>query len=339
MYSLIQNSIIQSLQILIIQTAFLGDVVLATPLVEKLRRHYPDAQIDFLVRKGNESLLTGHPHLREVLVWDKKQGKYRQLWQLLRRIRRTRYNWVVNCQRFAASGFLTAFSGASETTGFAKNPFSRLFSRRVPHQIGDAHEVERNIALIAHRTDSLPERPRLYPSEIDTTRATEAAAGRRYVCIAPTSVWFTKQWPEHKWVELIGQLPPEYAVLLLGAPADFDACERIRRAFPARRQVENLAGKLSLPASAALMRGAAMNYVNDSAPLHLASAMNAPVTAIFCSTIPGFGFTPLSDRSFVVETTQPLDCRPCGLHGFKACPRGHFACAEGIGIQQIITIK
>jgi heptosyltransferase-2 len=75
------------------------------------------------------------------------------------------------------------------------------------------------------------------------------------------------------------------------------------------------------------MKGAIMNYVNDSAPLHFASAVNAPVTAVFCSTVPAFGFGPLSDVSFVVETDIPLSCRPCGLHGYKACPLGHFNCS------------
>ena len=78
------------------------------------------------------------------------------------------------------------------------------------------------------------------------------------------------------------------------------------------------------------MEGAAMNYVNDSAPMHLASAVNAPVTAVFCSTVPAFGFTPLSQNARVVETDVALDCRPCGLHGYKSCPKGHFRCAETI---------
>jgi heptosyltransferase-2 len=85
------------------------------------------------------------------------------------------------------------------------------------------------------------------------------------------------------------------------------------------------------------MKDAAMNYANDSAPLHFASAMNAPVTAIYCSTVPSFGFTPLSDKSFIVETDQKLTCRPCGLHGRKACPLGHFNCAHTIRTEQLLN--
>jgi heptosyltransferase-2 len=99
----------------------------------------------------------------------------------------------------------------------------------------------------------------------------------------------------------------------------------------------NLAGSLSLLESAELMRGATMNYVNDSAPMHLCSSVNAPVTAIFCSTIPSFGFGPLSENSRIIETKEELPCRPCGLHGFKTCPKGHFLCAESIKPENVLS--
>jgi heptosyltransferase-2 len=152
----------------------------------------------------------------------------------------------------------------------------------------------------------------------------------RYITIAPASVWFTKQWPAEKWTGLIKVLPAKYRVLLIGAPGDVALCERI--AQEAGRG-EVLAGKLSLLGTAALMEGAAMNYVNDSAPLHIASAMNAPVTAVFCSTVPAFGFGPLNANGRIVERGQPLYCRPCGLHGFKACPEGHFKCAWEVEVE------
>ncbi len=321
------------MKFLMIQTAFIGDVVLATPLVEKLHRLFPDAQLDFVLRKGNEKLLVGHPHVRQVLVWDKKKNKYQGLWRLMRQIRAERYDVVINCQRFAASGLLTICAGAKQTVGFAKNPFSRLFSRRLPHQFGIAgqpiHEVERNLRLIEHLTDASFEPPKLYPAAADFAKAKQLTNGSPYVCLAPTSVWFTKQFPAHKWLELIGRLPLDYQIFLLGGWEDVAACETIREQA-AHSAVINLAGQLSFLESAALMQGARMNYVNDSAPMHIASAMNAPVTAVFCSTVPAFGFTPLSTQHWIVQTALPLACRPCGLHGYQACPLGHFACAETI---------
>lgn len=335
---------------LVIQTAFIGDVVLATALIEKLHRYYPEAHIDFLVRKGNEALLTGHPFLHETLVWDKKQNKFRNLWRMTRRIRRENYDKVINVQRFAATGILTAFSGAKETIGFDKNPLSRFFTRRIPHVISahvepgklptgpTIHEVERNQALIAAFTDKQPARPRLYPTAADVQKVA-SYKDRPYITISPASVWFTKQFPAGQWASFIhalsaAQTPPN--IYLLGAPGDRELGDSIM-AMATTTNIVNLAGELSFLQSAALMKGAVMNFVNDSAPMHFASALNAPVTAVYCSTIPGFGFGPLADDSHVVEIETPLSCRPCGLHGYKACPQGHFNCARKIGDSQLLA--
>ena len=325
---------------LLIQTAFIGDVILMTALLEYLHQTEPATPVDVLVRRGNEGLLAGHPHVRQVLIWDKKHRKYANLWQLLRQVRATGYGRVATLQRFASMGFLTAFSGAPERVGFAKNPFSQLFTRRVPHAIGDGtHEVERNLRLLKEelQTENSPlTKPRLYPSAADEAAIAPYAAGGPYICLAPTSVWFTKQYPEAKWLELLAALPASLRVYLLGGPPDVEACERLAAAS-GRENVTSIAGKIGLLASAALMRGALMNYVNDSAPLHLCSAVGAPVTAVFCSTVPAFGFGPLSPVSFIVETKEALACRPCGLHGHAACPLGHFRCAYGIEVGQLLA--
>lgn len=325
-------------KILIIQTAFIGDVILATPLIEQLYRHFPEATIDFLLRKGNESLLDNHPYLNQVLIWNKKQQKHKQLFTLLRQIRQEKYDLVLNLQRFLATGLLTAFSGATHRIGFNKNPLSIFFTKKIKHHIGSKtnsqHEVERNLSLIHHLCNNVFVKPKLYPSAADFKKVT---TNTPYICIAPTSVWFTKQFPANKWIELIDQLDPIYSIFLLGGPADRKACEAIKIASK-HPNIINKAGNLSFLASAALMKNAKMNYVNDSAPLHMASAMNAPVMAVFCSTIPAFGFTPLSDQHQIIETKSDLPCRPCGLHGHSACPKGHFKCATSIAIKDLIFL-
>lgn len=325
-------------KILIIQTAFIGDVVLATPLVEKLHAFFPDAEIDFMVRKGNELLLQNHPYLNNVLVWNKKESKYRSLWKMLKLIRKNKYDKVINLQRYAATGLLTAFSGAKENTGFDKNPFSFLFSVSVKHNMKDAvespHEIVRNLSLIEHFTDKSIYKPKLYPQTLDYNTV-EKYKQWQYVCVAPASVWFTKQYPKEKWISFVQQLPDELMVYLLGAPTEKQLCADIMYAS-GRHTIKSLAGELSFLQSAALMRDAQMNYVNDSAPMHFASAMNAPVTAVYCSTVPAFGYGPLSDKKNIVEVKEHLDCRPCGLHGYKACPQQHFNCANHITDQQLL---
>ncbi len=317
-------------KILIIQTAFIGDVILATGVMERLHRTFPESQIDVLVRKGNESLLTHHPFISKCWVWEKKERKFYQLWKLSRLIRAEKYDLLVNLQRFFSSGLLTVLSGAKETRGYSNNPLSLFFSKKYLHALGSngqpgPHEIERNHALIEDLCSGEVCRPVLYPSAGDELAIVQYLE-KPFITISPASVWFTKQVPAQVWIDFIRELG-KVRIYLLGGPGDELLCNSIIESCTASRMV-NLAGKLTLLQSAALMKHAAMNYTNDSAPLHLCSAVNAPVTGVFCSTIEEFGFGPLSDQSYVVESSPRPDCKPCGIHGFKACPLGHFNCSK-----------
>ena len=190
----------------------------------------------------------------------------------------------------------------------------------------DWHEVDRNLSLISDLVPAPRRRPQLYPS-IEDLNVIHNYQVVPYYCLAPTSVWFTKQAPKKTWLDLMSKLQkPTQRIYLLGAPSDIPYLDQLQKEAT-DQNVVNLAGKLTLLQSAALMAGAQHNYVNDSGPLHLASATNAPVSAFFCSTIPEFGFGPLSEKANIIEV-QGLDCRPCGLHGHKSCPKGHFRCGE-----------
>jgi len=317
---------------LIIQTAFLGDVILATPVISELNRIYPEAKIDIIVRKGNESLLANNPKINQIFVWNKKEGKYKSLLKIIKAIRKHRYDEVITLQRYANAGLVTRFAKTKSRIGFDKNAFSWMYSKKFPHSLTSGmHEVERNLSTIAHHGAQSLIRPEMYPSDEDR-KAIEEYTGNNYFCLAPASVWETKRLPTTKWIELTNLLLKRGEVLLIGGPDDKELCELIRKDFP--EHVHNLAGKLTLLQSAALMEGAEMNYINDSGPLHIASAMNAPTRAFFCSTIPQFGFGPLAEDSKVIETKLKLDCRPCGFHGHKKCPLGHFDCGHTIEISE-----
>jgi heptosyltransferase-2 len=322
-------------KILIIQTAFIGDVILATAVVEKIKLHFPDNRVDFLLRKGNESLLDNNPQVNQIIIWNKKESKYRHFLDVLKLIRSEKYDLVLNLQRFSSSGLFTVLSQARTTIGFDKNPLSFLFSKVVKHEFGNdstsIHEVERNLKLIEHITDASFVGPKLYPSKSDFSHLVNT---KKYITISPGSVWFTKQWPAEKWIAFLQKVNREIVVYLLGGQSDKQLCTMIA-VNSNHPRVNVKAGEMSFLQSAALMKRAVMNFVNDSAPLHLASSVNAPVTAVFCSTVPYFGFTPLSDNSSVLETREKLRCRPCGLHGKKKCPQGHFKCSE-IEIKELL---
>ena len=339
-------------RILVIQTAFIGDVVLATAMLENLHAAYPSAKIDILVRQGADELFTDHPYINEVHVWNKKKNKYQHLFQIIQTIRRINYDVVINVQRYLATGIITVLSGAKKTIGFDKNPLSFLFSEVVAHQFGlgaghetiyqgatihatSIHETSRNHALLASLTTAPVAKPALYPSAAHFA-AVQKWQGAPYICMSPGSVWETKKMPAKNWIDLINAVPTNYTIYLMGAPNEKDLCAEILSGS-SREGVINIAGQLNLLEAAALIKGARLNYVNDSAPMHLASATNAPVAAIYCSTIPAFGYGPLSDTQFVVETLEHLPCKPCGLHGKKACPLGHFNCGHTITTAQLLA--
>ncbi|MEN9444502.1 MAG: hypothetical protein RIS47_1392 [Bacteroidota bacterium] len=324
------------MKILIIQTAFIGDVILATALIEDIRQSHPQAEIHFLLRKGNESLLEHHPHLQKIWIWNKKQ-KFKSQIQIIRQLRKQQYDLTLNLQRYFSSGIFSLFSKSKRIIGFNKNPLSTFFTESKPHEfVPGIHEIDRNHALISSLVHSPAQRPKLYPTAQHWAQTSQYKT-HKYIVMAPTSVWFTKQWPVHKWIQLCSEAPSDFHIFLVGAPADTTICQQIATQSQ-NFNVHVLTGKLSLLHTAALMADAHLNIVNDSAPLHLASAMNAPVAAIFCSTSPTFGYTPLSDKKYIIQANSALDCHPCGIHGHKTCPKQHYRCAEDIATRQILSL-
>jgi len=322
-------------KVLIIQTAFIGDVVLATPVIESLYNYSKNITIDILVRKGNEGLLKSHPKLNKIWTWDKKSNKTINQIKLIRSIRKEKYDLVINLQRFLSSGMFTLLSGSKTTIGFDKNPLSSRFTYSIPHIIGEGiHEIDRNLSLLKPIIETKEVSMKLYPSKNDFDN-TKAYKTNKYIVIAPTSVWFTKQYPMSKWVDLVNNISTNYNIYLIGGPEDRIKIDKTITQ-KSKRNCINLCGKISLLESTALMKDATMCYVNDSAPMHMASSVNAPVTAVFCSTVTEFGFGPRSSVSHIVEIEEKLNCRPCGLHGKKACPEEHFKCAMNINTKQLL---
>lgn len=324
---------------LIIQTAFIGDVVLATPLIEAIKTHDPVAQVDVLVRKGNEALFEGDPRVGEMLLYNKEKPRMGELLRLIRAVRSNHYDLIINVHRYLSSAIISLAAGAKMTVGFRSSPLSFFYSRRVPHVFREGlHEIDRNLSLLdgLFGTSGIV-RPSLYVE--DNRRAILAYQAQPYITVSPFSRWATKELPAVHWAAVIRRLSENYNIYLLGGQEEQAQCLRlIGKANLSAEQsgrVHVLTGKISILESAALMEKAMFNFVNDSAGLHLASAVNARVTAVFCSTVTAFGFGPLSDEAWVTEV-QGLNCRPCGLHGHKACPEGHFKCGREISVEEML---
>lgn len=314
--------------ILFIQTAFLGDTILLSSLVEKVHTSYPDCKIDILLRKGNEGIYNQHPFLRKTYIFD-KSNKISEFRRFKKLFKTQRYDYVINLQRFFSSGVLTFLTKSKNKRGFKKNPLSFLYHKSFSHTYSGIHEIERNHQLIADITDSKANKPVLYPPST-------IIESNNYIVLAPTSVWFTKQLPKNKWIEIIKKTAKTLSIILIGSQSDHTICEEIRTKSDPNR-VNNMAGKLSILQSAAYIQNANLTIANDSAVTHLASSVNAPCITVYCSTVPKFGFYPLSDQNYIIETSEDLNCRPCGLHGHNQCPKSHFKCSQ-INVQNVLDI-
>ena len=335
--------------ILIIQTAFIGDTILASHFARAVKDQFPNSKIHFFLRKGNESVIQGLPTIEKTWIWDKAGGKTKNLFKLILEMRKTKYDHVFNLHRHFNSGLVTALMRSPMKVGFKQNPLSFFYDEKINHLIPHRpvenekviwHEVQRNLQLLRLAAptleisnDSKLYRPELPIQQKNRDKVLPYITGDYFV-VAPASVWFTKAWSESKFRELTQELSKLGKVYFIGAGADKDLCDRIGADTP---NTVNLCGQLNLLDSAALMEKAKRVFVNDSAPLHLASCVNAKTTAIFCSTVPAFGYTPLAQDSVVIDTGDRLSCRPCGLHGHKACPLTHYKCSLDIEIREVLA--
>ena len=312
---------------LIIQTSFLGDTVLTTPLIARLAER---TQVDILVTPLSAPLLANNPAIHEVIVYDKR-GTDRGFGGLVRlagRLRRNGYAAAYHAQGSVRSAVLSLLARIEKRVGFVTSAGRRFYNTQVPY-IENEHHAERLLRLAGEGSSAGTPRPRLFPG--DTERAAVDAllreagwkAGEPLIAVAPGSVWATKRWPFY--AEMADQVAGR--VVVIGSGADRELALQVAAAASGR--VIDATGKLSLLASAELIARSAVIVTNDSAPLHLASAMGTPTVAIFGPTVPEFGFGPLASRSAVLGNDS-LACRPCDRHGPQRCPLGHWRCMREI---------
>ncbi len=310
---------------LVIQTAFLGDVVLSTGLLTALaRRHGP---VDVLVRPAAVPLVETHPAVAAAFGFDKR-GRDRGLGglqRMARRLRRRGYRRAYLPHRSLRTALLARLAGIPERIGFRDGTGAWLQTRRIARPAG-AHEAERLLALAEPAPGTVAE-VSLGLTDDDRAEAyawlADRGVGDGFVALAPGSVWATKRWPAFPdLVKLVGG-----RIVVVGGPEDAPLAARLVDAAPDR--VASAVGQASLRVSAALIERAAVLVTNDSAPLHLASAVGTPVVVIFGPTAPRLGFGPRGPAAAVVERTD-LGCRPCSAHGPARCPLGHHRCMREI---------
>jgi len=323
-------------RILVIHTAFIGDVILLTSLIREIKKVFPDSMIDTLVVPGAAGILNNNPNIDNILVFDKKKNKLKAFIKTLSLIKKNKYTKAFLPHSSLTTTMLAYLGQVPEITGFDRNFGSRFLTKKTPFR-KNVLRLEKNLDLLRLHTDKiLSIETELFSSskeknKIDSFGITDS---NKQIAIAPGSVWFTKKWIEDYYKELSAMLHDKgYKLIYIGGPEECEICNRIA---PSSNFI-NLAGKTSILESAEAIRRCKLMICNDSGTLHLANSVDTDVAAIFGPTDKSLGYFPYKEHDIVIEE-QNLDCRPCGNHGHKECPEGHFKCMKNLTPEYVLEV-
>ena len=330
--------------LLVVQTAFLGDVVLTTPLLLALRRAHPERALHVVATPLGVSVLTGHPAVDVLHAYDKRgrDRGLRGLARLLSRLRRERFEIALAAQRSARTGLLVRWSGAAVRIGFAGSRGAWALTHRVAWD-GKVHAVRRYLALagpaggdpLADATPELAVLPAAAAAVAAALREDGVPDDAPLLAVAPGSTWGTKRWtPEGFASVVVAAAGRGLHPVLVGSPGERALCAEVGTL--AGGGIPNLAGRTSPPELTALLARSQALVTNDSGPAHVASAVGTPVVAVFGPTVPAFGYTPFGEQHRIVERAG-LACRPCSSHGPQVCPLGHHRCMHEIAAGEVLA--
>lgn len=327
---------------LFIQTAFPGDAILTLPALEKLKESNPDAQLDVLCIPSTQEIFLAAPYVDNAIVIDKR-GKQKSFFSLIKfaqELKKNNYDKIYSAHRSLRTSLLVLLSEVNESYGFS-NASLRYVYKNIIHYELSKHEVQRNLDLIGFKYDDSLWRIKPFIKFNDevvnkVNNFIEDVDKKNLIAIAPGSIWATKRYPIEKWEKIVNHfLTNRFSVVLIGGKDDEQLCNSISESSD--EKVFNAAGKFSIVESINLLTRCKLLISNDSAPTHFGMCAGIKVLTIYCSTIPAFGFYPYLYESRFVSFDK-LECKPCGIHGYKECPLDHFNCANKLSENEVLRI-
>lgn len=323
--------------IVIIQTAFLGDVILTTPLIRAAQELFPLADVDVIVIPETASVLKNNPYIHAVHTFDKRSDKSTAFLRMVRLLRNNQYDLGITPHKSMTTAQLLYWGKVKQRIGFAGNAASLLHTHRVPFDVSKP-QMKRCLDLLTVFTDrrfsALSEV--FFDANIKEKAAALLKPFKQFplkIVLAPGSIWPTKRWPTEKFIELVKRLKRHHLLFLfIGSAEERVQCQQIINGSGVENVV-NLAGSLNVLESAAVIAACDLMICNDSGAMHLANAVKTDVMAFFGPTVQQYGFAPFREDDRVFEIA--LDCRPCSLHGGEKCPKGHFKCMRDIKVEEV----
>lgn len=351
--------------VLINQTAFIGDGLLGIPLYRGVHRYFPSAPVILLVRKGLKGFFEKLTFVDRVFEIDKSQPEERA--KVFRQLKDIEYQAVFSPHESTRSQLLVWGLKANQKIGFDTAWWSRLVYSKTVRRDQSLPDSLRQFSLLRAIDPQLntayqnldtgltnPSNQNTYDffdvgipdwASLDVTSETRVQTTEGFdhllskypslnqgpVLMAPGSVWETKKWTEEGFVAVATAVSKDRPVAFIGSPAESELCQRLANSVP---NAMSIAGETSLFETHLLMRQSSALVANDSGSMHLAASAGLPIVSVFGPTVLPFGYRPWVKNSIVVQ--QPLECRPCGLHGQKVCPIGTHECMKALSAQPVI---
>lgn len=305
--------------ILITKPSSLGDIVLALPALTALHRSFPDAKISWLVRPEFAPLLENHPHLTEIIVFDRKllgkawfhSGAFGSLVSLVRRLRRSKFDVVFDFQGLLRTASLARLSGCKKRFGMANaREFASIFyTHKIPQDIDCIHMVDYYLKIIkaAGATELdvefvFPQNPKA-PDSVGRLLASHEVPNDNYAVFVPSSAHRDKCWPAERFAALAEKISSQFgtSIVVTGSASEAGIIESLKE--KANAPIVSLAGKTSLSELIALLEGARVVISNDTGPGHIAAALGVPIVLLFGRTNP-YRLTPYG-RKHCIMAIEP----------------------------------
>lgn len=322
-----------STKLLVIQTAFPGDSILALPFIQELKKLNQSGDVHVVSTPASASIFRASPAVSKVFPFQKR-GEHKGIRGMLKFasiLKDENYSIIYSLHRSIRTALLVNLINADYSAGFSNSSFKFVYDKLVEYEYS-SHEVKRSLKFLGEYPG---EEWKIFPKidatqdEIDRVAQFKEKSGFEgdYVIIAPGSIWETKRYPVKYYAEIAASLISRgLKIVITGSENEKELGEEM--VTIAGEGVINSCGQFSIVETVELMRQAKLVITNDSAPTHFAMAANAPVLTIYCSTVPEFGFYGYSPGSYYIS--KAVSCKPCGVHGHKKCPNGSFECGTSV---------
>ncbi len=310
------------MKLVVIQTAFLGDFILTTPVLKKLSEHF-----------GRENVIVvARPHISQisknkVISFDKSSGrKFKELIKVIIQVRKIKPQIAVVPHLSATSALIPIFAGVKNVVGFEENSLSFLFSKKIRKYISgvvsESERIARVLIPLGIEPIQLEPEIRLDLENLNYWKSVIGETEKRKIVFAPFSNWGTKTWPW--WNKFLSIYSGIYSagikdrIIVLGE-------KEVDIPSPKNQSILNLTGRTTLKDTVSIIYLSDLFLGVDNGLSHIASALKKRCLIVFGPTTPKFGFFP-NFSDFTALELAGLPCKPCSPHGPQSCPLKHFKC-------------